>query len=316
MNEPALNTEVRLPRQVKALADRARALELPVIEDQPTPGVEVVDAPPTAKEVVEAKATPDPTPQPQPFNQEREQYWLDRVKTVEGMFRAKYKRRIDGLQTELKAARDAIRELESKRQDSAEIDLSEFFTAEQIEVLGEDQAMIQASVIKKQATKIARDLVEREVLPLQKQRKDDEDEEAQDEQLKFLSRLSALCPHWKEVNVDPRWLVYLEQVEPNSGFYRQEIITKAQDNGDAERVARMIREFEATLSPVPVPAEPSRVPAGHGAPAGSPPPPPETNQGPPSKYEIRDHFKRKSIGKISQQEISEFQARMKAAGMA
>jgi hypothetical protein len=225
--------------------------------------------------------------------------------------KSRFSQQTQALQTELQSARARIRELEEKAQDAAPINLEEFFTVEQIETLGEEQAMILAQTTIKQAKRIAHETIQAEVEPLRKKQTDDEADKARAKQHEFLLKLTELAPHWEAVNVDPRWLAFLETREPHSGIQRQLIIDYAQAEGNAQRVADLIASFEATLNPVAVPAEPARVPQGHAAQGHMPQPAPA--QGHPTKFEIRDFYKRKAIGRISPQEVQTFEARMTAA---
>lgn len=309
MNESALNSETRLPRQVKDRADRARAMLAPTD-----------DAPPAPPADPAAEPTPTPAAAPPPPADPRDSdpvYWKHRFNVTDGMLKADRKRHAEALQAlqgQLQNALARIRELEDKAATgSDEINLEEFFTAEEIETLGEDQARIQARAIIKQAKRIASETVAREVEPLRQKQKEDVEREAKTAQQKFLDGLTELAPNWQAVNADERWLAYLEQKEPNTGLYRQTILDYAQAEGDFERVAKMIKDFEATLNPVSVPPEPPTVPQGKPVVPGAPPPPPVSGRGHPTKQEIRDYYKRRSIGKISQEEISDFEARMNAA---
>lgn len=309
MNESALTSETRLPRQVKDRADRARAMLTPTDDAPPAPPVETSDSTPPAP-----AAPPPPAADPRDSDPV---YWKHRFNVTDGMLKADRKRHADALnalQSDLQTAQARIRELEDKAATgSDEINLEEFFTAEEIETLGEEQARIQARTIIKQAKKIAQETVAREVEPMRKKAKDEQAEAARTAQQEFLRGLTELAPNWQEVNVDPRWLAFLETKEPNTDLFRQTIIDYAQADGNYARVASMIKEFEATLNPVPVPPAPPIVPQGHASVPGSPPPPPLSGRGHPSKTEIRDYYKRRTLGKISQEEITDFEARMSAA---
>lgn len=312
MNENALNAETRLPRQVRDRADRARAALAPTDDAPPAP---VADPKPDTPPAPTAEPPP-PAPAADPRDSDPV-YWKHRFNVTDGMLKADRKRHAEAIRTldeQLQNALARIRELEDKAATgSDEINLEEFFTAEEIETLGEDQARIQARAIIKQAKKIASETVAREVEPLRKKAKDEQEQEARTAQQKFLEGLTELAPHWQEVNVDPRWLAFLETKEPHTDLFRQTIIDYAQAEGNFKRVAQMIKEFEAALNPAPVRDEPPVVPQGHAAVPGSPPPPPVSGRGHPSKQEIRDYYKRRTLGKISKEEISDFEARMSAA---
>lgn len=314
MNETALNTETRLPRQVKARADRARQMLAPTEDVPPAPDAEPAPETPPAP----AQEAQPPAPPPADPRDSDPVYWKHRFNVTDGMLKADRKRHADALRTldeQLQNALARIRELEDKAATGSDeaINLEEFFTAEEIETLGEEQARIQARTILKQAKKIAQETVAREVEPLRKKAKDEQAESARTANQKFLEGLTEMAPNWQQVNEDPRWLAYLEQKEPNTGLFLQTVLDYAQAEGDFARVARMIKDFEKTLNVAPVPPDPPTVPQGHPSVPGSPPPPPLSGQGHPSKAEIRDYYKRRTLGKISKEEITDFEARMTAA---
>lgn len=310
MNESALNTEIRLPRQVKERADRARAATSTPNPDEVAPSAD----PPVA-----AVEPPAPTPAATVDPRENDPvYWKQRFKVTEGMWKRdkdKFARDLGALQNDLQAAAQRIRELESKGAASNEdVDLAEFFTAEEVETLGEEQARIQARAILKKSREIAGSLIKQEVEPLKRKQQQDQDALATERQNGFLTALTELQPNWQEVNKDARWIEWLEMDDPQSGVWRQTILDAAQDRGDAARVAKMIQQWEAELNAVRVPSEPTGAPQGHPGSsgqsgAGTPP----TAKGVPTPAEIRDFYKRKALGKVRESEATEFNARIAAA---
>lgn len=306
MNESsALNTETRLPRQVKAQADKARALLSPN-PDQPAPVTPPAPSEPGAPPAADPRDN-DPV------------YWKQRFKVTEGMWRrdkTRWEEERRALEQQLEASEARVRELESKG-GTDEINLEEFFTAEEIEQLGEPQARIQAKAIKQQAARIAKELVDREVKPL-KERSERAAQDAREErEAGFVEALTELVPHWQEVNKDSRWLDWLSEDDENTGIWRQTILDHHTKAGNAAKVAEMIRAWESSLNAARVPGEPNvHAPSGRSG-AGGPPAQevPVTNMGPPSKQEIRDFYKRKALGKVTEEQARQFDARLKAAGM-
>lgn len=320
MNESALNAETRLPRQVRARAARAAELlnPTPTPADQPPQPTEA----PAPSAVVEPQA-PTPTPAPVAAGDPREtdfRYWKQRFQVTEGMWK-RDKAKWDAERQQLLASEEAlqarVRELELKGSTTDDVDLAEFFSAEEIEQLGEDQARIHARAIRAQAKRIATELVEKEVAPLRKRSQDDAQREADQARLEFFAALDSLAPNWREVNKDQRWIDWLSQDDPTSGLWRQDLVDQYQARGDAARLAGLIKQWEREAGAVSTPGTPPVLPAssaGHGstpAPAGPP-----VTQGPPSNAEIRDFYKRKAIGRIKPDEVAAFEARLKAHGFA
>lgn len=305
----ALNTETRLPRQVRAQADKARALLTPNPEPPASP------PPAPTSEGVESQTPPAADPR-----DNDPVYWKQRFKVTEGMWR-RDKARWDEERLQLVQQHDAlqarVRELESKGGADDEIKLEEFFTSEEIESLGEEQARIQAKAIKQQATRIARDLVEREVKPL-KERSERAVKAAQEErEAGFVEALTELVPHWQQVNADSRWLEWLAEEDAHSGLVRQDILDQHTSTGNAAKVASMIRAWESSLNAVQVPGDPN-VGAPHGrSGAGGQPGDgnPVSNMGKPTAAEVRDYYKRRALGRVKDEEARSFDARLRAAGM-
>lgn len=285
--------------------------------DQPAP----VTTDPPAPSAVEP---PAPTPTPAPAADPREtdfRYWKQRFQVTEGMWK-RDKERFAGERQQLVAENEAlrarVRELESSGTVSNEdINLEEFFTAEEVERLGEDQARIQARAIKAQATRIARELMDKELAPIRKQSQQEAEREQERARETFLTELTRLAPNWQAVNADARWIEWLSLEDPDTGLWRQAVLDTHQANGRADRVAAMIEQWEKEIAaPAAVPNEPNVVPQGRSGSGGEQPSSGVTSvKGPPSTAEIRDFYKRKALNKVSAEEAKEFDARLKAAGM-
>lgn len=311
MNESVSNTEIRLPRQVKERADRARAAT-----STPNPD----EAAPPADPPVAAVEPPAQTPVAPVDPRENDPvYWKQRFRVTEGMWKRdkdRFGQELVALRNELQTATQRIRELESNGAGATEdVDLAEFFTAEEIETLGEDNARIQARAIVKKSREIAGNLIKQEVEPLKRKQQQDQDALANERQNGFLTALTELQPNWQEVNKDARWIEWLEMDDPQSGVWRQAILDAAQDRGDAARVAKMIQQWEAELNAVRVPAEPTGAPQGHPGSSGQSggEGTASLTKGVPTTAEIRDYYKRKALGKVRESEATEFDARIAAA---
>jgi hypothetical protein len=60
----------------------------------------------------------------------------------------------------------------------------------------------------------------------------------------FYEQLQEAHPDWESINLMESWLAFLGEVEPNSGLTRQEIISRAEERGDAEPVIRQLSAFK------------------------------------------------------------------------
>lgn len=126
------------------------------------------------------------------------------------------------------------------------------FTEEDIDTFGADGL----DVVKK-AAKVA---IEKQVKPLQAElqkaeqarladvkRRAESDRSRNYEQ--FLSRLEAVVPDYKEINVDPRFLKFMDVPDEFSGLPKKTLFHKAEASGDVFRVADFFMEFKNKIAP-------------------------------------------------------------------
>lgn len=99
----------------------------------------------------------------------------------------------------------------------------------------------------------------------------------------FFRALDGEVPDWQAVNQDPRFLAWLEQVDPVYRQPRRAALTLAREQLDARGVVSIFKVFKQTLepavqppAPAPAPKQPSLeqqvVPGSTGAPAPTAPP--------------------------------------------
>jgi hypothetical protein len=72
----------------------------------------------------------------------------------------------------------------------------------------------------------------------------------------FEQRLHRLVPDFEAVNVDPKWIDWLNEVDPLLRGPRMTVAQDAFNRGDAEGIAHYVKLFKATLAPA-APAEPT-----------------------------------------------------------
>ena len=66
----------------------------------------------------------------------------------------------------------------------------------------------------------------------------------------------AAVPRWSEINADPRWLAWLQQVDGLNGTSRQALLTRAVQEGRASSVIALFKDFEKAA--VGQPAQPAQ----------------------------------------------------------
>ena len=195
--------------------------------------------------------------QPQPVSQENvnpePEKWAHKYHTLKGMYDAEVPR----LHSEVKELRQQLQELLSKPQPApAPIEP----TKEASLITDHDREAFGADLI---------DLIERATS--QKVAKFEQRESKlleQIDQLKsklgevsevstksvdeiYWDRLSKLEPEWEQINVDPKFLSWLEEVDSVYGLPRKAALDNAHNARSAERVAKIMQTFKGMRPPKP-----------------------------------------------------------------
>lgn len=306
---PALN-ETRLPRQVlqrsKAIEDRiaARKAESEAASALPaeTPSADPANpAPP---------ATPAPPTDPRHSDPA---YWKHRFEATAGRLRV----REDEHKAELAALRGQIDELQGQVRSlqatstppAAEINLTEFFSPEQIKDIGEDDAKSIAQAAMTAAMKTAKTAIEAEIQPLRDQRKADAEEQFRQRKAAFVEKLEEQIPNYAAIDAEPAWLEWLAEEDADSGLQRQKILDRHIAALDAAKVAKVFRNFLKTQERPAPPVAPNGSAAGGGGEV--PPQPNAADVVAPTSAEVKDFYKRASLGRVSDAERAKFEARLK-----
>jgi hypothetical protein len=312
---PSLESTVRLPRAIRAQSERVRAMTeppAPAPDDTTPPAAPATEpAPP-----IESHPAPEPsqpaaaTPTPQPPADPRENdpaYWAQRFRVTQGMLERERRERVadqERAQQQQNELREQLRQAQAAQPASSGVDLSQFFTPEQIEQYGPDQCQTLAHV----AIKAAREQTQAAMQPIREQQERQQETATREKRNAFFDALGQLVPDYEQVDASEPWRLWLAEHDETTGMVRQDILNRHMADSRADRVARMFTQFKATLVPQ---AAPPVAPAGRaGAQQASMRPQP--TKGYPSAAEIRDFYKRAAIGKVKDAERQEFEARMQA----
>jgi hypothetical protein len=247
-------------------------------------------------------------------------YWRNRFKTVEGTLaadRARWAAERDRLHQELTTLQEQVRLLQAQ-QPAPAMDLTKLFTAEQIEKFGEDQLRTIVNPVLKVAREEAQALINQQVKPLQDQRTAEAQRVQEEQESRFVTRLTELVPDWAVINAQTEWLEWLAVTDEDTSEQRQRTLDRHHKNGNAAAVAKMFGRFKNETAPPPV-ADPPVLPHGDGSPGGddTPPTPPGGALTVPTEKEIRDFTKRKATikpgqrGYVTKEEAAEFDKRLK-----
>lgn len=311
--QPALN-EPRLPRAVQRQVARTNEI-VEAERKRREPGTDPVATSTTTVEPAAPPVEPQPpTPATSDTRRNDPAYWERRIATLTGFWnkdRQTYVQEIEGLHQRVVELEEENATLKARPSaPSSSIDLGKYFTPEQVERIGEEEAMsiaIAAEKAAQTAADAAFDRMKASMKPAQERQQRDADREAAQKQRDFVAALEAEIPDIQELNKTQGWLDWLVQADGDSAFTRQETIDRHQDALDVPAVIKMVKAYRKTLE---VPAPPiapasdttrTETPITQLAAAGKH----------PSTAEIREFYKRAALNKVTDAERVEFEARLK-----
>ncbi len=242
-----------LPKQVEAQLRELEALEKQLNDAQnpapadpsPNPAEPPQDPQPAPAEPKPVEPTPTPT---EPVVAEEK--WEQKYKTLKGMYDAEVPRLHADLR-DLKAQVDALRKAaETKPVEPAKPAVAEkLVTDADVEAFGSDLIEVQRKVAREVAAEFRGELdamrAENEKLREQLNNTGTQVSEASFEQ-----RLYRLVPDFETVNADPKWIAWLNEVDPLLRAPRATVAQQAFNRGDAEGVAHYVAMFKKSVAPV------------------------------------------------------------------
>jgi hypothetical protein len=293
---PSLDS-VRLPRAIRERSERIAAMTEPPAD----PPLEGEVPPPTP-------TVPEPAPPADPRESDP-QYWAQRFRVTQGMLERERRERIADQERLNETVTELREQLRNQPKPTPATDLKQFFTDEQIEQYGEDQCRTLADVAIKAAREQTQAAVSEAIAPIREQQEQAQQNAKREKQAAFLSALAEQVPDYEAVNADQGWLDWLAEVDEGTGFVRQEVLNKHVADGRADLTARLFQAYKATRAAPPAPPV---APGNRAGPPAAPPAQPSPVKGYPTKTEIRDYYKRAAIGKVSDKERTEFEARLQS----
>lgn len=246
-----------LPRHVEA-----QLRELEEIEKQLAAAQNPAPADP-ATDPASAPAEPtDPAPvdpaEPKPVETKPaptepevpEETWQQKYKTLKGMYDAEVPRLHSDMR-ELKSQVESLRRAaETQKPESKQsTQPTKLVTDADVQAFGEDLIEVQRKVAREVAAEFRGELdamkTENDKLREQLTATGNQVSEASFEQ-----RLHRLVPDFQAVNADPKWIAWLNEVDPLIRGPRMSVAQEAFNRGDAESVAHYIGMFKTTIAPV------------------------------------------------------------------
>lgn len=306
MQASQAKNETRLPRAVLRRSEAIQAR----IDARESKTMTVDEAPPADGPSTET--TPPVESKPQPVVDPRESdpaYWKQRFKVTAGVLDAERndrKAQVVEFNQRLTELQEQVLQLQSATP-ATPTDLGKYFTPERVEELGEDVCREQVAAIEKAVKEQMSALIDKEIKPLKDARKAEAENELLSSKRQFYDRLAELVPDYAEVDTAETgfhdWLMQ----KTDDGIERQEVLTRHVQNKDVVNVARMFEKFKKTKEPV----QPPVTPIGSGANTQSVQTQPVARLTAPTNAEVKEFYKKAAVGKVSQQERVDFEARMK-----
>ena len=246
-----------LPKQVEAQLRELEQIEKQIAESQNTassnPEPQTTEDPPadtSTPEPAVAEQKPVET-KPEPTEPViAEETWQSRYIALKGKYDAEVPRLHADLR-DFKAQLDTLRKaaetkpVETKKPAVAE----KLVTDADVQAFGEDLIEVQRKVAREVAAEFRSELdamrVENEQLREQLNTTGTQVSEASFEQ-----RLYRLVPNFSDINADPKWIAWLNEVDPLLRAPRSTVAQQAFNRGDAEGVAHYVTMFQQSIAPV------------------------------------------------------------------
>jgi hypothetical protein len=235
-----------LPKQVQDQIDAVEALEKQLAAGQnpdPKPAEPTPEPAPAPAEPTPVEPKLEPT---EPVV--AEETWQQKYKTLKGMYDAEVPRLHSDIR-ELKSQMESLRKAaEAPKAEPKPVKAEKLVTDADVEAFGSDLIEVQRKVAREVAAEFRGELdamkAENEQLREQLNATGSKVSEASFEQ-----RLHRLVPDFQDVNVDPKWIAWLNEVDPLLRGPRIAVAQEAFNRGDAEGIAHYIGLFKQTLAP-------------------------------------------------------------------
>ena len=238
-NDSLGNTMSNLPPSVQAQADRAeeiqRQLANPKQDLAPNPdqGTELQAAP---------EAKPEAKPQASPAKNDDVVYWKNRFTVMEG----KYKAELPRLRQREKELLGEVASLKGQLEGQPASTTSGF-TQEEVDEYGEDFLAMVDKAAKRNANPEVVERLEEHVNRV-------EDDQHDNRQARYLTEIDLGVPDWRAINDKAEWLDWLSATDPFSGFTRQSLLDKAQNEMDSTQIIQIFNTFKKSRPTSKVPA--------------------------------------------------------------
>lgn len=254
-------SKVDLPRQLQRQQEEIEQYDRDIAAAAATPASQDAPADPPASQ--DGQEPPAPAPAPVTPPPPSDDQWKQRFLTLKG----KYDAEVPRLHSELRELRTKLDELVARRVETPTEPVkpkTKRVTEKDTETFGADLM----DVIKRQAEEIAAEAVAGMSEKLSKLEAENEQlkqnltgvttSQAQTSQEVYFGKLAAAVPDWETINVDPKFLEWLGEIDEISGMPRQEHLTNAFNALNVDRTAKLFNAYKKTLPQAPAPKQPAQ----------------------------------------------------------
>lgn len=197
-----------------------------------TPDGQEPSTAPASEPVAQAPAAPAPAPT------EGDEKWEARYKTLHGKYNAEVPRLHAALKerdSKLNSLTEEVEALKARMEARKE----SLVKPEEVNEFGEPLV----DLIRRAAREELQEK-EAELARLKKEVESIKTNTVQSKEVGFFDKLAAQIPDWMAVNDDPDFHAWLSEVDELTGAQRQSILSAAEEQRDADRVARFFKAFK------------------------------------------------------------------------
>lgn len=251
-----------LPKQVeeqlRQLEEIEKQLEAAKVPKESASNEETLEAPSAQAEQQDPPKAEDP-PSPAETKPEKstepvvaEDTWQQKYKTLKGMYDAEVPRlhaQVKELTAQMARLQSAVDKPAAKEPDRP----TKLVTDADVQTFGEDLIEVQRKVAREVAMEFRAE-IDALKADNEKLREQLNTTGSQVIESTFEQRLHRMVPDFDKVNIDPKWVEWLNEYDPILRGPRKLVAQEAFNRGDAEAVADYVKMFKQTIAPV----EPSK----------------------------------------------------------
>lgn len=236
--------------EIEKQLEAARVPKEEVSQDDPPQNpsdpAEPVD-PPKAEDDKTAEVKPEKSTEPVVA----EDTWQQKYKTLKGMYDAEVPR-LHAQVKELSAQMSRLQSAPEKAPAKEPAKPTKLITDADVQTFGEDLIEVQRKVAREVAMEFRAEIDELKA-DNEKLREQLNTTGSQVLESTFEQRLHRMVPDFDAINVDPKWVEWLNEYDPILRGPRKTVAQEAFNRGDAEAVADYVKMFRQTIAPVEPP---------------------------------------------------------------